>query len=227
MPHYDKHFDKELQTLKESVLRLGGIVEEQVSNAIAALMNHNVDLANQTIARDHLVNKTEVEIDEMCIDLLARRQPFGADLRFVTTAIKIVDNLERMGDMAVNISERVLELAPEPRLKAYLDIPRMGEYCTSMLKNALDAFVTSNTVLAQQVRAEDDQVDALTHQIFRELLSYMMEDPNTIARATRIMFIAKYIERIADHSTNIAEMVIYMVEGRIVRHTEPDMPSAK
>ncbi len=227
MPHYDKHFDKELQMLKESVLRLGGIVEEQVSNAIAALMNHNVELANLTIARDHLVNKTEVEIDENCIDLLARRQPMGADLRFVTTAIKIVDNLERMGDMAVNISERVLELASEPRLKAYLDIPRMGEYCTSMLKNALDAFVTSNTVLAQQVRAEDDQVDALTHQIFRELLSYMMEDPATIARATRIMFIAKYIERIADHSTNIAEMVIYMVEGRIVRHTEPDMPAAK
>ncbi|TBR20950.1 MAG: phosphate signaling complex protein PhoU, partial [Candidatus Nitrosotenuis sp.] len=174
MPHYDKHFDKELQTLKEDVLRLGGIVEEQVSNAIASLMNHDVELAKQTIARDHLVNKTEVEIDEMCIDLLARRQPMGADLRFVTTAIKIVDNLERMGDMAVNISERVIELAAEPRLKAYLDIPRMGEYCTSMLKNALDAFVTSNTALAQQVRAEDDQVDALTHQIFRELLSYMM-----------------------------------------------------
>ncbi len=227
MPHYDKHFDKELQTLKEDVLRLGGIVEEQVSNAIASLMNHNIELANQTIARDHLVNKTEVEIDEMCIDLLARRQPMGADLRFVTTAIKIVDNLERMGDMAVNISERVLELAAEPQLKAYLDIPRMGEYCTSMLKNALDAFVTSNTALAQQVRLEDDQVDALTHQIFRELLSYMMEDPHTIARATRIMFIAKYIERIADHSTNIAEMVIYMVEGRIVRHTEPHMPPAK
>ncbi len=227
MPHYDKHFDKELQTLKEQVLRLGGIVEEQVSNAIAALMEHDLELAKATINRDHLVNKTEVEIDEMCIDLLARRQPFGADLRFVTTAIKIVDNLERMGDMAVNICERAIELAAEPHLKAYLDIPRMGEFCRSMLKNALDAFVTSNTTLAQQVRVEDDQVDALTHQIFRELLSYMMEDPHTITRATRIMFIAKYIERIADHATNIAEMVIYMVEGKIVRHTDPDMPAGK
>lgn len=222
MPHYDKHFDKELQALKESVLRLGGMVEEQVSNAILALMEHNTELARTTIINDHLINKTEVEIDETCFNLLALRQPMGADLRFVTTAIKIVDNLERMGDMAVNICERVIDLAAEPRLKAYLDIPRMGEYAKSMLKNCLDAFVNSNTALAQQVRLQDDAVDALTAQIFRELLSYMMEDPQTITRATRIMFISKYIERIADHATNIAEMVIYMVEGRIVRHTEPE-----
>jgi len=221
MPHYNKHFDRELQDLKELVLRLGGMVEEQVSNAIQSLMEHNVELAKTTIDNDHAINKTEVEIDEMCINILALRQPMGPDLRFVTTAIKIIDNLERMGDMAVNISERVIDLAGEPRLKAYLDIPRMADITKSMLKNCLDAFVTRNTELAQQVRLQDDMVDALTDQIFRELLSYMTEDPHTIPRATRIMFIAKYIERIADHATNIAEMVIYMVEGKIVRHTEP------
>jgi phosphate transport system protein len=222
MPHYNKYFDQELQDLKEVVLKLGGMVEEQVSNAIISLTDRNVELAKETIKLDHLINKLEVEIDEKCIDILALRQPMGPDLRFVTTAIKIIDNLERMGDMAVNICERVIDIAAEPRLKAYLDIPRMADIAKQMLKGCLDAFVTRNTALAQQVRLQDDMVDALMNQIFRELLSFMVEDPHTISRATRIMFIAKYIERIADHATNIAEMVIYMVEGRIVRHTDPE-----
>ncbi|MBI3580590.1 MAG: phosphate signaling complex protein PhoU [Nitrospinae bacterium] len=222
MPHYNKYFDQELQDLKELVLKLGGMVEEQVSNAIISLTDRNVELARETIKLDHLINKLEVEIDEKCIDILALRQPMGPDLRFVTTAIKIIDNLERMGDMAVNICERVIDIAAEPRLKAYLDIPRMADIAKHMLKGCLDAFVTRNTDLAQKVRLEDDMVDALMSQIFRELLSFMVEDPHTISRATRIMFIAKYIERIADHATNIAEMVIYMVEGRIVRHTDPE-----
>ena len=223
MPHYDKYFDQELQDLKEMVLRLGGMVEEQVSNAIQSLMDGNAELARETIKVDHLINKLEVEIDEKCIDILALRQPMGPDLRFVTTAIKIIDNLERMGDMAVNICERVIDIAAEPRLKVYLDIPRMADVAKQMLKGCLDAFVTRNTAQAQQVRLQDDTVDALMSQIFRELLSFMVEDPHTISRATRIMFIAKYIERIADHATNIAEMVIYMVEGRIVRHTDPEV----
>jgi phosphate transport system protein len=222
MPHYNKYFDQELQDLKEVVLKLGGMVEEQVSNSIQSLTDRNVELARETIKLDHLINKLEVEIDERCIDILALRQPMGPDLRFVTTAIKIIDNLERMGDMAVNICERVIDIAAEPRLKAYLDIPRMADIAKQMLKGSLDAFVTRNTALAQQVRLQDDMVDALMSQIFRELLSFMVEDPHTISRATRIMFIAKYIERIADHATNIAEMVIYMVEGRIVRHTDPE-----
>jgi phosphate transport system protein len=222
MPHYDKYFDQELQDLKEMVLRLGGMVEEQVSNAIRSLTDRDVELAKKTITLDHMINKLEVEIDEKCIDILALRQPVGADLRFVTTAIKIIDNLERMGDIAVNISERVLDISAEPPLKVYLDIPRMADTARSMMKDSLDAFVTRNTALAQQVRVQDDIVDALTDQVFRELLSFMIEDPKTITRATRIMFIAKYIERIADHATNIGEMVIYMVEGRIVRHTEPE-----
>ncbi|MBI3793779.1 MAG: phosphate signaling complex protein PhoU [Nitrospinae bacterium] len=222
MPHYNKYFDQELQDLKETVLRLGGMVEEQVSNAIQSLMDSNLDLAKSTIDLDHAINKLEVEIDERCIDLLALRQPMGPDLRFVTTAMKIVDNLERMGDMAANICERVIDIAAEPRLKAYLDIPRMADIAKEMLKDSLDAFVTRSTELAQKVRLKDDMVDALMDQIFRELLSYMIEDPKAISRATRIMFIAKYIERVADHATNISEMVIYMVEGRIVRHTEPE-----
>jgi len=222
MPHIDKHFDKELEELKGSVLQLGGMVEGQVLDAIKALIDNDTSLAKRTIKRDFNVNKLEVEIDEKCMQILALRQPVVADLRFVATALKIIDNLERMGDMAVNISERVYELAAEPRLKRYIDIPKIAEIATDMMKNSLDAFVERNIDLAYKVIRSDDEVDDMTDQIFRELLVFMLEDSNTIKRAIRIMFISKYLERIADHATNIAEMVVYMVKGKIIRHTEPD-----
>jgi phosphate transport system protein len=214
-----RQFDEELNALKERILRMGALVETQVANAIKALVERNTDLARTVITTDHQVNAYDVEIDEECIRLLALRQPTASDLRFITTAMKISTDLERMSDLAEDICERALELAEEPQLKPYIDIPRMAEHARMMVKEALDAFVNRNAELARKVCREDDFVDQLTGQIFRELLSYMIEDPQTIRRAIRITFVAKYIERIADHATNVAEMVVYLVEGKIIRHT--------
>jgi phosphate transport system protein len=171
------------------------------------------------------VNALDVEIDEKCMRLLALQAPAAGDLRFVTTAMKISTELERMSDLAENICERVMELNEEPQLKPYIDIPRMAKRTMRMVHDCLDAFVRSDAVLARKVCADDDFVDHLTHQLFRELLSFMIENPATITRAIRLTFIGKYIERIADHATNVAELVIYMVEGKIVRHTAPPVLS--
>lgn len=214
-----RQFDEELTALKERILRMGALVETQVSNAIKALVERDVELARRVIETDHQVNAYDVEIDEECIRLLALRQPTATDLRFITTAMKISTDLERMSDLAEDICERALELAEEPQLKPYIDIPRMADHTRMMVKEALDAFVNRNSDLARKVCREDDFVDELTGQVFRELVSYMMEDPHTITRAIRITFVAKYIERIADHATNVAEMVVYLVEGKIIRHT--------
>jgi len=162
----------------------------------------------------------DVESDERCIRLLALHQPAASDLRFISTGLKITTDLERIGDNAVNICERAVELNEEPQLKPYIDIPRMAEIAQTMVKDSLDAFMRDDIVLAAEVIARDDEVDALNYQIYRELLSYMAEDAATIARATRILFVSKYLERIADHATNIAEMVVYMVKGRTIRHME-------
>ena len=213
-----RHFDEELNALKERILRMGALVETQVANAIKALVERDTDLARNVIATDHQVNAYDVEIDEECIRLLALRQPTASDLRFITTAMKISTDLERMSDLAEDICERALELAEEPQLKPYIDIPRMAEHARMMVKEALDAFVNRKADLARKVCRDDDLVDNLTRQVFRELLSYMIEDPATISRAIRITFVAKYIERIADHATNVAEMVVYLVEGKIIRH---------
>jgi phosphate transport system protein len=159
-----------------------------------------------------------VEIDELCIRLLALHQPAARDLRLITTGLKITTDLERIGDMAENISERALELNQEPQLKPFIDIPQMADIAQRMLRQSLDAFVREDTELALKVCAEDDTIDALTDQLFRELLSYMAEDPQTVTRAARLLFVSKYLERIADHATNIAEMVIFMVKGKSIRH---------
>jgi len=214
-----RHFDEELTALKERILRMGALVETQVANSIKALVERDSELAKIVIATDHQVNNFDVEIDEECIKLIALRQPAASDLRFITTAMKISTDLERISDLAEDICERALELTEEPQLKPYIDIPRMADHARTMLKQSLDAFVNRNVDLARSVCRADDTVDDLTRQIFRELLSYMIEDPQTISRAIRITFIAKYIERIADHATNIAEMVVYLVEGKIIRHT--------
>jgi phosphate transport system protein len=153
------------------------------------------------------------------VELLALHQPTAGDLRFITTAMKIVTDLERIGDQAVNIAQRVVELNREPQLKPYIDLPRMADQAQRMVKESLDAFVARDTDLARQVCGEDDSVDAFKEQIFRELLTFMMEDPKTIPRAIRLILISRFLERVADHATNIAEMVIYMVESKMVRHT--------
>ncbi len=216
-----RHIDQELADLKTQLLKMGALVEEQVERAIKALVDRDTALASRVIERDKLVNRFDVDIDENCIRLLALQAPAARDLRFVTTAMKISTELERISDLAENICERVIELNEEPQLKPYIDIPRMADWAMRMVRECLDAFVRSDAGLARKVCADDDFVDNLTHQLFRELLSFMLENPATITRAIRLTFIGKYIERIADHATNIAELVIYMVEGKIVRHIAP------
>jgi phosphate transport system protein len=215
-----KILEKELIDLKERLLTMGSVVEAQVARSIKSLVDRDNALASKVIEADHEVNRMEVEIDEECIRLLALRQPEAGDLRFITTAMKIVTDIERIGDLAVDVSERALELNEEPNLKPYIDIPRMAKAARNMLKEALDAFVNRNSELAWSVLDQDDFVDELNKQIFRELLTFMIEDPHSISRAIRITYISKYLERIADHATNIAEMVVYLVEGRIIRHLD-------
>jgi phosphate transport system protein len=214
-----RHFHEELETLKQTLLAMGGLVEDQIRRVLRALVERDSDLAQEVIARDREVNSYDLEVDEKCVELLALHQPAAGDLRFITTAMKIATDLERIGDQAVNMGQRVLELNREPQLKPYIDLPRMAELAQSMVKESLDAFVARDTELARQVCGEDDAVDALKEQIFRELLTFMMEDPKTIPRAIRLILISRFLERVADHATNIAEMVIYMVESKMVRHT--------
>lgn len=222
--HTDRQYEEELSGLRQRILEMGGLVEKQIANAVRALVGRDTALAEETIRKDHTVNRLDVEIDELCIRLLALRQPAARDLRFITTALKITTDLERIGDRAVSVSERAIELSGEPPLKPYIDIPRMAEIALAMLSRSLDAFVREDTELALEVCRSDDEVDKLNGQIFRELLSFMIEDPHTITRAMRILFVSKYLERIADHATNIAEMVIYMVKGKSIRHVD-DLPS--
>lgn len=214
-----RHFDEELGDLKQKILHMGALVEDQVERAKKALIERDEVLAKQVIEDDRRVNTLDVEVDEFCLRLLALYQPTARDLRFVTTAMKISTELERVSDLAENICERALELNEEPQLKPYIDIPIMAERATRMVGQALDAFVRGDSVLARQVLEEDDIVDELTEQLFRELLSFMMENPQTITRAIRLSFVSKYLERIADHATNVAELVVYLVEGKIIRHT--------
>lgn len=219
--HIYKAFDLELKELKEGLLYEAGLVEKSINGAIKALLERNSETATKVIDNDDIINAKEVEIDEFCLKLLALRQPAARDLRFITTAIKINYDLERIGDMAVNICERVLELNQEPQLKPYIDLPMMADTVKLMVKESLDAFVKEDVELALKVTKDDEKVDQLLDQIFRELLTYMMQDPKTISRATRILFISKYLERMADHAVNIAELVIFMVEGKIIRHIKP------
>ena len=214
-----RHFHEELATLKQTLLTMGGLVEDQIHRVMRALIERDDALAREVIDRDRRVNMLDVEVDEKCVELLALHQPAAGDLRFITTAMKIVTDLERIGDQAVNIAQRAIELNREPQLKPYIDLPRMAEKAARMVKESLDAFVNRDTALARQVCAEDEAVDALKEQVFRELLTFMMEDARTIPRAIRLILISRFLERVADHATNIAEMVVYLVEGKMVRHT--------
>ncbi|MCL6641592.1 MAG: phosphate signaling complex protein PhoU [Candidatus Rokubacteria bacterium] len=197
---------------------MGALVEDQIRRAMQALVERDEGLARRVIDRDREVNAYDVRIDETCVELLALHQPAAGDLRFLTTAMKIVTDLERIGDQAVNIAQRALELGREPQLKPYIDLPRMAAKAQAMVKESLDAFVARDAALARAVCARDSEVDALKEQVFRELLTYMMADPTTIPRAIRLILISRFLERVADHATNIAEMVVYLVEGRMVRH---------
>jgi phosphate transport system protein len=217
--HTNREYEQELRKLREQVLRMGAKVEEIIGGSIKALLERDSPLATRMIAFDRKINQMEMDIDELCLLVLARRQPVASDLRFITIALKLVTDLERIGDLGVNISERVIELNEEPQLKPYVDIPRMAEEVQAMLREALDAFVAGDPERAQAVIERDHNVDAFYSQIFRELLTYMMEDTRNVYRATRLQSIAKYLERIGDHATNLAEMVVFMVKGKDIRHT--------
>jgi len=214
----ETHFQQELAKLKEQLLKMGGLAERAISNAIDALVRRDTPLAEKTIGEDEKINKMELLIDEWCLKLLALHQPLAADLRFITSAMRINVELERIGDLAVNIAERVVSLNQEPQLKPYIDIPRMAEITKNMVKDVLDAFVNGDADLARAVCARDDQVDALNDQVFRELITYMLADPKTITRAVHLIIVSRYLERIADHATNVAEGVIFMVKALVIKH---------
>jgi len=220
-----RRLEHDLSDLKDRVLRMGSLVEDAIRKSIKALVERDRELALVVIDGDAVVNTHDVEIEEECIRLLAIWQPTGSNLRFITTAIKIITDLERMGDLAVDISERTIELLEEPQLKPYIDIPRMAEAAQKMLKDSLDAFVEKDADLAMKVCEADDFVDNLNQQIFNELLVFMLQDPKNIARAVRLTYVAKYLERVGDHATNIAEMVVYMVKGQVIRHMACEMRS--
>lgn len=213
-------FDDELKNVRERVLRLGYMVENAIRDSVKALVERDSELAKEVIKRDHLINGLEVGIDEECVRLIALRQPMARDLRFITTTMKVTTDLERMGDLAVNIAERAMELNEEPQLKPFVNIPKMAEIAQSMVRDALDAFVTGCSRLPYEVIKRDDEVDDLTVKNFEELLGLMIQDPRIIPLAVKRTYIAKYLERIADHATNIAEMIIYMCKGKMIRHTE-------
>ncbi|MGH9868304.1 MAG: phosphate signaling complex protein PhoU [Candidatus Polarisedimenticolia bacterium] len=218
MDKLERHFEKDLESLTAEILRLGSQCQEAIEGALAALIERDPDRARKVIDGDEVLDQQELRIDQMCTDLLALRQPMASDLRFLTTALKITPELERIGDLAVNISERSIELSQEPTLKPLIDIPRMASLAVQMLQGSLEAFVRRDAAAARAIIRKDDEVDRLMEQVFRELLSYMIEDPRSITRAIRLTFVAKYLERIADGCTNICEMVVYMAEGRIIRH---------
>jgi phosphate transport system protein len=214
----ETHFQQELNNLKEQLLRMAGLAEQAIAHAVDALVKRDTPLAEKTIREDKAINEMELAIDDACLKLLALHQPMAADLRFITSAMRINIELERIGDLAVNIAERVLSLNQEPQLKPYIDLPRMAEITKKMVKDVLDAFVQGDADLARAVCERDDQVDDLNDQVFRELLSYMLSDTRTITRAVHLIIVSRYLERIADHATNIAEGVIFMVNAKVVKH---------
>ena len=216
--HTSKSFEQQLRTLKDRLLLIGHHAEKMIADAMLALVERRPSLADEVIKSDDTLDQLELEIDNLCYEILALEHPVARDLRFVATALKIVRDIERIGDIAVNIAERSRELIQEPVLKRLIDFPIMAEAAQRILKDSLDAFVNSDAALAERVIRDDRLIDDLNERMFRELLTYMMEDTRYISRAMKLIFIAKHLERVGDHSANIAEMVIFLVRGQDVRH---------
>lgn len=217
--HTDRDYEQDLDTLRQSLLLMAGRVEVMIADAVRALVEQDSALAHKTIQADRRVNKAEVDIDELCLVIIAKRQPMARDLRFVALALKMVTDLERIGDLAVNICERAVDLASVAGPKNYGDIPRMAVLVQRMVRDAMDAFVNSDSERAERVMLADDEVDEIYHQVFRALLSVMIQDPASVERNMHMQSVAKYLERIGDHATNLAENVIFMVRAKDVRHT--------
>ena len=220
--HTSTHYEMELQEIKNNLIYLGALTENAIHLAMKSLTDRDTAMANQVIANDYEIDKMDKEIEEKCIKMLALRQPTAIDLRFITTAIKITGHLERIGDMAVNIAEKVVQLNEEPKLKPYIDLPNMSSIVEKMVAKSLDAMIKKDLQLAEEVRRIEQEVDDLNEQIFRELLTFMMEDSKSIHRALLIMHVSKNLERIADHAQGIADMVTYMITGENVRHLAKD-----
>jgi phosphate transport system protein len=218
MSKMERPFDEELKLLKEKLLEMAARSEEQIALAVRGLKDREEKLACQVLEREEAINRLDIEIDEMAMRLLALRQPMATDLRFITSAMKIGSDLERIGDLAVNIAERTMDLLKAPQLKPLIDIPRMALMAQEMVRDALKAFIDGDDRLAKDVCERDDRVDGLNDQVFRELLTYMMQDAGTISRAVDLILVGRHLERIADHATNIAEDVIYMVRGKTIKH---------
>ncbi|MEI7590603.1 MAG: phosphate signaling complex protein PhoU [Deltaproteobacteria bacterium] len=216
--HTSVQYEKALREIRDNLIYVGALTEKAINKGIKSLLERNSDLAREVVKEDAIIDKMDVDIEERCIKLLALRQPAARDLRFITTAIKINGHLERIGDMASNIARKVILLNEEPQLKPYIDIPHMAQITSMMIKESIDAFITENEELAEKVRKDDEMVDLLNEQIFRELITFMMQDGRNIHRAMVISQISKNLERISDHATGIANMVIYMVTGKNVRH---------
>ena len=216
-----KHYPEQLAELRELVLRMGGLVEQMTRRVIQALVERNIGILAEVQGMETQVNQLHIDIDEACIELIALRQPAAVDLRFITAAMKINADMERIGDQAINIVERAEPLLAVPPLKPLIDIPRMADIAQEMLKASLDAFVNGDDALALETIRRDDAVDELKDQVFRELLTFMMADPTTIPRAMELILVSRHLERIGDHATNICEDVIFMVKGKDVRHQGP------
>jgi len=213
-----RHFQEELEQLKTRLLEMGGMAEEEVRLAVKGLGDADADLIERVLAGDEPVNALHIEIDNRCFTLLALFQPMAADLRTIVAAVKINTDLERVGDLAVNIAEAARRYRTHSPVKKLIDIPRMATIAQTMLRDALDAFVRRDIDLAQHVLNEDDHLDLLKTQIFRELLTYMLQDPTTIEPALDLILVSRHLERIGDHATNIAEDVIFIVSAKDVRH---------
>jgi phosphate transport system protein len=213
-----RHFQADLEQLKARLLEMGGLAEERVRTALDGLINRDSDAVARVLDGDRPINQLHIEIDNRCFTLLALHQPMAVDLRAIVSAVKINTDLERVGDLAVNIAEAVVRYTRHAPVKELIDIPRMGTIAQTMLRDALDSYVKRDTALAQSVLDCDDELDALKTQVFRELLTYMLQDPSTIEPALDLILISRHLERIGDHATNIAEDVIFMVLARDVRH---------
>jgi phosphate transport system protein len=213
-----RHFQEELEQLKTRLLEMGGLAEDRVRAAVDGLVRRDADVVARVLDGDGPINQLHIEIDKRCFKLLALHQPMAVDLRAIVSAVKINTDLERVGDLAVNISEAVRRYMRNPPVKELIDIPRMAAIAQSMLRDALDAYVRRDTALAQAVLNEDDALDSLKTQVFRELLTYMLQDPSTIEPALDLILISRHLERIGDHATNVAEDVIFMVLAKDVRH---------
>jgi len=216
--HTSSHYEKELQEIKNGLIYLGALTEKAIHAAMKSLSERNSDVAHEVIQADDEIDGLDTELEEKCIQILALRQPTAIDLRFITTAIKITGHLERIGDMAANIAEKALLLIEEPQLKPYIDLPRMTDLVAGMIRDSLDSFIRKDLHMAQKVQQTEQVIDDLNEQIFRELLTFMMEDSKSIHRSLMIMQVSKNLERIADHAKGIADMVTYMVTGECVRH---------